>query len=94
MNPFFKLFNLVFDANYIVIPSVSSENAKAVADKLREVVAQAQNADLSAQFESAVANVSKSVGIPSSAPVDSLLGSSLGGSPSLKIDSPSLSSSR
>ncbi|CAD5211864.1 unnamed protein product [Bursaphelenchus xylophilus] len=65
--------------------SPAADNAKSVADKLREVVAQAQNADLSAQFESAVANASK---ISSSMPE-----ASLGGSPSLKIESPSLSSS-
>ncbi|CAD5207581.1 unnamed protein product [Bursaphelenchus okinawaensis] len=59
---------------------------KSVADKLREVVAQAHNADLSAQFETAVANASK---ISSSVPEASMAA----GAPSLKIESPSLSSS-
>lgn len=49
-----------------------------MADKLREVVAQAHNVELSAHFESAVSQATSSV--------DS-------GAPSLKIDSPSLSSS-
>lgn len=66
----------------------ASDSAKAVAEKLREVVAQANNPEFSAQFDAAV----KSVGIPSSAPVTSV-DSLLGGSPSLKIESPSLSSS-